>query len=319
MSLFLLCCAYIAIIKNELLVDDSSKHNNAWSIPPDTTREELVKSCSCWNPFETRKCCSRVIMRGHKFGTLLQNALFKEYRGKQQNPIVLTFYPRFVDKELPTDKDFRHVAFTRNWANALVSAYLYHKAGNECWITLRGVENHNMTALWGKWPGKLTFHTKNNIPYPEPKGRSICTYINEESEKDGLMVIMDFALTQWYKGVVSYYEKAQKRYEQDGYQRVLFLCYEDLVDPFQQEQMFKRVLEWMFPGQDLQNVSMPVEMQDALRKQQANNTVYSGGHASDHDPLLRERLKNLVMQYDRQYFNNTVAMSNNIFDCGERL
>jgi len=47
-------------------------------------------------------------------------------------------------------------------------------------------------------------------------------------------------------------------------------------------------------------------------------TKYEGGHATDHDPELRARLKQLVEKFDREVFGGTVARSDAVFGCGVR-
>jgi len=118
------------------------------------------------------------------------------------------------------------------------------------------------------------------------------------------------------QGVVPYYLKVVLKFLEDHQEKSLFLCYEDLVDPFQQEDMFHQVFEFMFPGRDTSRVEMPENMKASLIEQQKHHSVYSGGHSSNHDPELRARLRRLVKQYDGELFNNTVAKSNAIFGCG---
>jgi uncharacterized protein YehS (DUF1456 family) len=38
--------------------------------------------------------------------------------------------------------------------------------------------------------------------------RSFCQYLAEEEEETGIRMVMDFALSRWYKGVVPYYRKS---------------------------------------------------------------------------------------------------------------
>jgi len=241
--------------------------------------------------------------------------------------------PKSSNYTLPVDSDYRHLMVTRNWFDSIVSGYLYHKAGYECWIEYRGQSSENETfhhhsvyydmelhyhnKFWDTQ--HLTFHDKYGIPYPPRHNRSLCTYLQEESEEDGIKVIIDVALSRWYKGVVSYYEKVQLDLDRDDeiIDHSLFLCYEDLVDPYQQEAIFYEILNFLFPGQNMSAVSsMPAKMKHLLLQQQQNHSVYEGGHASAHDPELRSRLRAMVEQYDRDLFQSTIATSNAIFGCG---
>ena len=170
-------------------------------------------------------------------------------------------------------------------------------------------------ATWNGMPSS-TFMTCGNIPFPPPNNRSLCLYLKEESQEDGMRVLMDVALSRWYSGVVPYWNLVQQRQEQDGLQRSLFVCYEDLVDPFQQEGIFYKILEWMYPGRDMSNQPLPASIRKSLARQQGNQTIYSGGHSTTNDPKLRATLRTLVERLDSEMFHHTIAKSNAIFGCG---
>mmetsp|Transcript_19287 Transcript_19287/g.34926 ORF Transcript_19287/g.34926 Transcript_19287/m.34926 type:complete len:211 (+) Transcript_19287:526-1158(+) len=209
--------------------------------------------------------------------------------------------------------DYRHVLITRNWWNAIVSGYLYHKAGYECWMDYRGkVRDENRT---NDWDAHLEFHKQNDILYPPRNNRSLCAYLQQESEEDGIKVIIDIALSWWYKGAIPYYRQAQEQLKQTHRRKSLFLCYEHLVNPFEQEATFHLMLKHFFPGRNTSAMQMPTKMKALLIQQQQNHSIYQGGHASTHDAKVRTRLRNLVVQFDQELFDNTVATSNSVFKC----
>ena len=57
-------------------------------------------------------------------------------------------------------------------------------------------------------------------------------------------------------------------------------------------------------------------MKTLLVQQQANHSVYTGGHASTHDEKLQTRLLNLVKRFDGEIFHHMIAESNAVFSCG---
>jgi hypothetical protein len=61
---------------------------------------------------------------------------------------------------------------------------------------------------------------------------------------------------------------------------------------------------------------MPRYMKNMLVQQQANHSVYTGGHASTHNVEVQTRLENLVKRFDQELFNDTIAESNAVFSCG---
>ena len=173
---------------------------------------------NCYSP--SSQGCARIIWRTHKFGTILLGDLFHDFRQATSVPRIFTKpTPKSASYVLPTRLDYRHVLVTRNWFHAIVSGYLYHKAGYECTIEPRGSSVHhskhyNMEADFHNqyWDTQhLYYHSKYNISFPPRNNRSLCVYLQEESEEDGILVTMDIALSRWYKGVVSYHDKANTK------------------------------------------------------------------------------------------------------------
>ncbi len=163
------------------------------------------KSCSCRNTAAPPNCCRRTIYRAHKFGTILVDSLFDSFtRPTSKHRIAVEQIPKLVDANstLPT-RDYRHVVVTRNWLDAIISGYLYHKAGYECWMNARGEPKRIVRR--DEWDTHLSFHQRGGISFPPRNNRSICSYLVEESEEDGIRVLMDIALSKWYKGVVPFW------------------------------------------------------------------------------------------------------------------
>jgi hypothetical protein len=310
-----------------------SNNNNLFAFSKTKSSSKTSSECDCYDSTSSR-CCDRTIWRTHKFGTILIGDVFSEYRSADSPFHVHTQpTPKNSDYELPTTLDYRHVMVTRNWYDAIVSGYLYHRAGYECTIDYKGnvsghIQHHskwfNLEQHYHliDWDVQLTYRDRYDIP--NRHNRSFCTYLQEESEEDGMVMITDFALSRWYKGVVSYHRKVQERRRQDHVNKTLFLCFEDFVDPFQQEDIFYQIMDFLFPGyndgSDNRTTTvwkMPGEIKASLEEQRQSQKVYDGSHASDHDPTLRERLRRLVQQYDERFFDRTVATSSAIFGCGD--
>ena len=287
-----------AVLRGNVTLPTSSPANNP--------------SCSCLNTSVSRHCCERAIFRAHKFGTILVDSLFGSFRRSlPKQKIELKQVPKHVDNAtLPTRTDYRHVVVTRNWFDAIVSGYLYHRAGYECWMNARGEKRRIVRR--DDWDTQLAFLNKSLVP--PRNNRSICSYLSDESEEDGIRVVMEIALSKWYKGVVPYWNLVQ---ELDAGNKSLFVCFEDLVDPYRQEGVFHKILDWIFPAGEARDASLPASMKASLEEQRHNSTVYSGRHATENNPELRARLRDMVKRYDRELFNYTVASSDTIFGCGD--
>jgi hypothetical protein len=133
-----------------------------------------------------------------------------------------------------------------------------------------------------------------------------------------MRVLVDVALSRWHSGVVPYWNLVRQRHEWDGLQRSLFVCCEDLVDPFEQKGIFYKILEWMYPGRNTSKQPLPQSIRKSLARQQRKQTIYSGGHSTRNDPKLIAMLSAFVERLDCEMFNYSVAKSNAIFGCSSK-
>jgi len=166
------------------------------------------------------ECCERVARRSHKMGHILSLKLFHPYSGI--NLAVLG-----TSRSEPPPHDYRDVIISRNIYHSLVSGYLYHKTGRECWLDADG-----NSYLGGVYPDVLSYDwerlIKTTTVDPPKNNRSLCQYLAEESEKDGLRMIIDLSFEKWYNAVIDSYDYALSAGSNDN-NRTLFLCYEDLA------------------------------------------------------------------------------------------
>ena len=251
---------------------------------------EVAPSCSCLNSTASEKCCDRRVLRGHKFGYILTQKLFKPFSGISRSKIRPDYIPPQA-----TNTDYRHVVVARNIYQAVASGYLYHKSGRECWLDFNGEPRRTKKNL--AW--------KTHIPsIPHRNNRSICTYLKEESLQDGMTAYMDMALFKWYSGILDYWNQVHAMNESAN--RTMFICFEDLSDPLQQEGLFYEIMDWLYPGGH--SFQIPIE-ENAHR-------IYSGGHSTSHDATLRSNLTLLVRRLDAQVFNQSLFQFQQIFECG---
>lgn len=254
------------------------------------------RQCSCFNTDTRSECCKRDVSYAHKFGYALTQFLFRPFRNDiKQGDIG-------PNQEAFAGCDRRHVMIVRNLYSALVSGYLYHRAGYECEMDQFG----RRVQKFGGRRHHLWY--LNFEPDPPRRNRTICDYIRQESEADGMRAYMLWCLGWWYKGIIPYYEHVKGLRQQDPQEplRSIFVCFEDLTDPSQQEDLFYKIMDWFFPGGH--NLKMPHE---AMKEE------YHGPHASNPDPEVRQRLRSLVQQLDRDDFNSTYTYMQSLFRCGQ--
>ena len=249
---------------------------------------------------------------------------------------------------LPTNQPTNHLP-----------GYLYHKTGRECWLGPfgetpppkwyidHGPFNHN-------WPQRLKFIQNPNPPFDN---RSLCAYLNQTSEEAGLAVYIDVIFSLEYNGVVQTYDVLHSSTNTatalDHQNRTLFVCYEELARS--PEAMKEHVLEVLFSGggggggggggdnrpQPWKKRQLLLQLQQqqpyvpvaasrhhhhhhqnkaySNRQQLRRLGGYEGGHATSHDPELRQRLRQIIESLDHTLFGHLIATAQSKLNCGKSV
>jgi hypothetical protein len=243
-------------------------------------------------------------------------------------PVAFSSGPVGVDNNSDSEGgvvDYRHVVVVRNFYEALVSGYLYHKSGRECWLSPFGKPlttnftldwKYHLAELRSKYPRLMRMQPKSSVLAAASSNNnnsastSMCQYLSDEgSEEDGMKVYVAVALSFWYNGLMPYLKIARERNDHaataGAQKKSLFVCFEDLSDPRKEESLFYEVVDFLFPGGH--NYSFP------RRGPKATERI--GGHATDPDPLLRGRLLDIVRRLDWLVFDNDLSKINQLIPC----
>jgi hypothetical protein len=131
---------FLIILPRLIFVTHNHNNNNNNNNKPTTTLTSTTSKCDCYD--FSGHCCDHTLWRTHKFGTILIGDLFSEYHQKDSKFHVHTMTtPKNSDYNLPQTLDYCHVLVTRDWYDAIVSGYLYHRAGyKECTVDYKGNE-----------------------------------------------------------------------------------------------------------------------------------------------------------------------------------
>lgn len=220
------------------------------------------------------------------------------------------------------------------------------------------------------WDRDADLWTGNNSLLDPPRSnRSICQYLVEVTEQQGMRAYVDYALQKYYSGLIPYQQQAENATisaaaattaENDeepntaerstSSSKSMFVCYEDWMNASKSDNLYSEALEFLYPGggsanarvKQLRGKQMLSSSNNTGDNVDANTTVvaaapedddgegnhgtttatattysYEGGHATDHDPELRARLREIVYRLDAEVFDNTVAKSNAVFGCGK--
>ncbi len=217
-----------------------------------------------------------------------------------------------MEYRLPFTSDYRHVVITRNWYDAIISGYLYHKSGKECWLDWYGRPDHNgwlLNNTQEDWEKRLLHHNltmAHNHPWKPGKGRDLCQYLVDESEDEGLRVYTAWTMASSILPVLEFRRQRLAMEQQKGWNRTIFVCYEQLVSPEKHFIVVNDVLSWLFPT--------PMVELNVTKLER----VYQGGHASIKDPKLRKRLHKIVARLDTELYHGAILQGSSEFGCTEQ-
>lgn len=286
------------------------------------TESVLLKSqlpCSCLSAMQSlTMCCQKAVIVVHKMGITAIQDLTRDYFKSQLHESIATpeimhdhTSGRLFEREFfnPFISDYRHVVVTRDWYDSMISGYLYHKAGKECWLDWYGRPGHEGWLLNNSdedWELRLLHHNTgvfSRHPWRPGNGRDLCTYLVEESEEEGLRVYATWSMVTYMQPLLKF-RRRRLQSEMTTAGRTIFVCYEQLVDPktfsFTVFEMFK----WLHPR------LMPLYNASKM------NATYQGGHASDQDPTLRIRLRKILSSLDTAFFDGAIRKGSAVFGCG---
>ena len=267
--------------------------------------------CSCLNPQAAFECCQRVVHSWHRMGFDYTRNLFRTKALEPQQHLSILFSKGKVRERLGTTADYREVIVGRDVYDAIVSGYLYHKSGRECWLDSFGkpvnasLSNDSDTPspyfTNGHWERYVT-RTKLE---PAKNGRSLCTYLQDESVLDGLRVYMDVAFGRWYNNLENGVgELGRESLTRD---RTLILCYEELSDPDASAFALLQMLEWLYPGADHTNTgsqTVAVDKED---------------HSTSSHSQTWQELKDTVAWLDQHLFQDMAGSVQRALGCSDDL
>lgn len=278
--------------------------------PADSSLVVDASLCSCHTETKSirRKdpCCRRNIYGVHKGGHLFVSQFRERFLPTVPSVFVRsnsTNTERMLQKN---DLDYRELFVARDLYEMIVSGYLYHKSGRECWLDMFGnvQENENLLTQ-GTWESPIQ-HWNIKWSWPTVNNRSLCHYLSQESEADGILVYTSYAIERWYR---PFYELVDNR-KQDRPMRTLFLDLQRLSDPLQQETLLREVRHFLAPNAT--NYRTPSTNEESASPSSKNHAVsasvtHDHGHDSNHDLILRSRLTNHIRKVDEVVWDGWIT------------
>jgi len=227
----------------------------------------------------------------------------------------------FVPRIPPTVK-MRKVVVVRDMFDATVSGYLYHLEGKECWRDHNGKEIpggigpmslHNWTEVVTTVP-ILPESVYNYSAYP------ICEAIKAVNETIGMGLYLEWARKEYYTTLAELNNKTEDP--------AIYVCMEDMKD--RGPETSQRILDFydgnyterykydqhgnvMYGSGELDNENK--EEANPKKKTKKAKKGKRDPHASNPDPLLRERLYKIARDLDCKYFGCETKIWNDGVRC----
>jgi len=262
--------------------------------------------CSCQGIRNNdTKCCTRYVHVMHKMGyAMTKSSNMPELEPYFSNGSVIRSVHRTNLLNFSSIQDYRDIFLFRNIYDALISGYIYHKSGRECWLTGNGKARHSDKFL-PHWPLELSYN-----PKPPISGRSLCRYLADEPPLVGMHMYMDYVFRHWYSNHLARWA-VSLLYHPDGSKRAHIVCFEDVLSS--RETALRGTIDFLFhlKGEEIPSSSGHTS---------SNSTFFSsyeGGHttAKSHDPVLHDELIGVIQQIDGAYYNGDIAWLNQTWPC----
>ncbi|KAK1745316.1 hypothetical protein QTG54_004607 [Skeletonema marinoi] len=237
--------------ENTMLQNTSHTSQQWW------LNQTIDPNCSCETPWDSSvaptdrmECCHRSVGRKEEYD-LLTNLTYQ------------------------LEQDYRTVFVTRNWYDTIISGYLYHQSGRECWLSSGG-------------KGGASGWLKN--------------FIGKTPPADGLRVYADFAIGFWLHSVSAL--ATARNSIPPAKLRTLFLCYDQFNENEKFPDAIKEAGHFLYPADDS-------TQWDGLK----SDNHGGGGHSTTADKVFRMGLHDMLRIIDSEHFDGEIREGNSKFGC----
>jgi len=292
--------------------------------------------CSCWNSNVSFGCCERYLHRTHKMGVMLTKKLFAGRRtNRTTSADILLTSPHgnaMSGRDLTifdhsSYTDYREVILFRNIYESLISGYLYHSTGRECWLDAQG-KRRTAAAIARSDSVPWKANWQHYVAYGKldpPRGgnnRSLCQYLADESVNAGMKAYIGWVFPVKYRELFTRWAmmfSTWSKYPSLSHQallrnKTLVVCYEDLTSPSKDLETLQRMFRFWFGDNNHHPYAGLLAEKDIWRSS-PGQTEYRGAHSSARDPQLRKNLKEVIQKLDADFFDGEIAWLHSVFPC----
>ena len=276
-------------------------------------------ACSCGAPTNTPEgrsalCCQRRVYPPHKMGTFFLFSIRDKMKGSGVEIGSLTDWKKvqreqyqMMDHLLQPRIDFRDATILRNIYDSLISGYLYHKEGKECWLDWNGEKQwKNPDFFTGRWMKHIDLMSQKSKPYA-----TLCHCLANETEANGMKIYVDWVFHAYYDTMLEFWALSNGWTCQSIQRRVKFFCFEDVTSKTSSSAAVGEMIDFL--TDDIK--SDAAARSEQLSKKEDSAQAYDGGHSTSRDPTLRQRLLTIVKQIDHEHYNDDIAWLHSILPC----
>jgi len=212
---------------------------------------------------------------------------------------------------LSINVDYRLVQVMRDLHSAIVSGYLYHLDGRECWKDPLGrpkrfPNGRPIKRLLSKWTQEETW--ERHLSYelkPPADGRNLCQYLAGVPEPTGVRAYLDYVMNTKYNSILGIWALSQEfAYVRE---RTSTVCFEKLSsnDEILVRDEIERVINFLFNGTS----------HNFDHWQHHKRKAFARAHQTSHDPVLRQRLVETIRGLDQEHYNGDIAWLRSVIPC----
>lgn len=268
----------------------------------------LDRPCSC-SSSNNKLCCERCVFWSHKMGAAMLKPLLQPFENIklcdfEGNTGTWTAWDQ--EHLFSPNTDYRDVIVLRNIYDTLVSGYLYHLSGRECWTDWYGRAEKGVVSPFTKdWQRFLTSHINDSSHEEAP---TICHYLANHTHEEGMRAYIDWVFHAYYEGTFTQWALVHGLQCPHVQERTRMVCFENLegTSPSATNTL-NDMLHFLSNG----NLSYHSQQQGDKEAQGADRS----GHATSKDVTLRKQIRQVIDHVDKLYYNGDIAWLDSILPC----
>ncbi|GKY98087.1 hypothetical protein MPSEU_000766600 [Mayamaea pseudoterrestris] len=273
--------------------------------------------CNCNNNYTNKTCCRRMVARAHKMGYEWSRKIGVELRPRLERNNFTNIFVRQEAIDISTAEwpktDVKAMLILRNIYSSLLSGFVYHRSGMECWRNEFGQELVHPLPLryhqdWRNWITSLPQLTLQSYD-------SLCHLLAHEPTEIGLRVYVEWVMRRHYGKHGTFVHLALATLVPWIKDRTMIQCFETVTTVPMRESM-QEWLDYFYhnSGMTLSHFNLAENDQ---APQGSRGESGAGGHSTNVDAQTRRKLFAMIRRLDAEHFGGQIAWIDSKIPCGK--